>query len=88
MLEIVARILCAMLAIAGINFILQALIHLRHIHAAAFVASLLAGVFTLAASVYFFNVVDDQATGARKALETIQQQADEELESLYKQFGQ
>lgn len=76
MLEIIAQILCALLAFAGIHFIVQGALHMKNTHAAAFVASLLAGVFALVAAGYFYGVVEDQASGARKALHSIQQELD------------
>lgn len=76
MLEIIAQILCTMLALTGVNFIVQAFVHMKSIHAAAFVLSLLAGIFTLIVAMIFFHMVEDQASGARKAIDAIQQQLD------------
>lgn len=87
MLEIIGQILCAMLLFKGIDFIGQAF-NRQTDNAAAIIISLAAAAFSIMAAVYFFNVIGDQASGARKAMDNIQRQADEQREKLYRQFGQ
>ena len=75
MLEIVAQILNAMLALGGINFIVQALFRLSDINAGALILSLVAGIFSIGTAIYFYNAIDSQSDGVRKAINEIQQLA-------------
>lgn len=75
MLEIVAQILSAMLALGGINFIVQALFRLSDINAGALILSLVAGILSIGTAIYFYNAIDSQSDGVRKAINEIQQLA-------------
>lgn len=74
MLEIIGHILATMLLFKGIGFIVQAVARPGD-NPLGFIMSLLAGVAAIAAAIYFFNVVSDQASGARRAFDDIRQQA-------------
>lgn len=75
MLEIIAQILCAILLFMGVGFIVQAF-NRQTDNAAGLIIALTAAAFSIMAAIYFYNVVDSQSSGARKAFDTIQQQSD------------
>lgn len=86
MLEIVAQILCAMLLLGGINFIVQAFNRPTD-SAAGLISSLAAAAFSIIAAIYFYNVVDDQASGARTAIDEIQQRLAPPVEPVDPMLG-
>ncbi len=51
-------------------------------------ARFILGLAMIAAGAFFAYQIHDQASGARKAINDIQQQADHQRELLYQQFGQ
>lgn len=85
MLEIVAQILCTLLALGGINFIVQALFRLSDINAGALLLSLAAGIISIGAAVYFYGVIDSQASGARQAMDDLLGGAEHQRELLRQQ---
>lgn len=85
MLEIIAQILCAMLLFMGVGFIVQAF-NRQTDNAAGLIVALAAAAFSIMAAIYFYNVVDSQSSGARKAIEDIQQQLDPPVEPIAPAF--
>lgn len=86
MLEIIGQILCAMLLLKGVDFIMQSFN--RTPGSLATPLAWVAAVLCFITAAYFYNMIDNQASGARRAVEDIQKQADDQREQLYKQFGQ
>lgn len=81
MLEIVAQILCAILLFIGVGFIVQAF-NRQTDNAAGLIAALTAAAFSIMAAIHFYNVVDNQSSGARKALDDLQQQISPPVEPV------
>lgn len=63
-----------MLLFKGIGFICSAVTHGTE-KTGNFMISVLAGIAAIIAAIYFYNQVSDQASGARRAFDDIQQQA-------------
>lgn len=81
MLEIVAQILCAILLFIGIGFIVQAF-NRQTDNAAGLIVSFIAAAFSMITAIYFYNIIDNQSSGARKAIDDIQQQLSPPVEPL------
>lgn len=81
MLEIIGQILCTLLLLKGIGFIVQALSHLAK-NPFASLLSLIASVLCFVAAIYFFNIIKDQASGARDAMEQATQNMQDSARSL------
>lgn len=87
MLEIIGQILCAMLLFKGVGFIVEAFGRQTD-NAGHLIVSLAAAAFSIMAAIYFFNVIGDQASGARKAMEQATQNMHDSQRSLQQSIDQ
>ncbi len=76
MLEIIGKLLATMLLFKGLGFIVQAF-NRQTDNAGGLIVSLAAAAFSIMAAVYFYNQIDDQASGARRAINEISSQYEE-----------
>lgn len=81
MLQIIGQILCAMLLFKGVEFIVRAA-SLDSAKVVSFMLSMIGGIACIVAAIYFFNVISDQASGAREAMQQATQNMEDAGRSL------